>query len=43
MNRYNGTLTALTIAFNRDVYLAIKVDRHEGPHPTLTIALHGGI
>jgi hypothetical protein len=43
MKRYEGTLTALTIAFIRGLYLAIKMDRHEGPHSTHTIALHGGL
>jgi hypothetical protein len=38
MDRYEGPLTALTIALPRRLYLAIIMDRYGEPHTTLTIA-----
>jgi hypothetical protein len=35
--------TALTIVLHRGIYLAIIMNRYEGPQPALTIALHGGL
>jgi hypothetical protein len=35
--------TKLTIALLRGLYLAIIVNRHEGPHSALTIALLRGL
>jgi hypothetical protein len=43
---YNGPSerahTALTIAFNRGLYIAIIMERYEGLQNDLTISLHKG-
>jgi hypothetical protein len=41
--RYGGPLTALTIALNGGLYLAIIMDLYEGPRTALIIALHRGL
>jgi hypothetical protein len=38
-----GTHTALTIALNRGVYLAIIMEGYRGPPTALSIALHRGL
>jgi hypothetical protein len=43
MDRYGGPHTALTIAFNGDIYSAIIMDRRGVPFSALNIALHGDL
>jgi hypothetical protein len=52
MDHYEWPHNALTIALlgglylealHRGLYLAIIMDRYEGPNTTLSIALHGGL
>jgi hypothetical protein len=43
MDRYEGPLTTLTIAFYRILYIAIIMDRYEGTVTKLTIALYRGL
>jgi hypothetical protein len=43
MDRYEGTLSTLTIAFHRGLYLAIIMDRYEEHHTSLNIALNRGL
>jgi hypothetical protein len=43
MDRYEGPLTALSLALHRGVYLVIIMDRYEGPLTAVTIDLHRGI
>jgi hypothetical protein len=40
---YEEPFSGLTIALNRDLYLAIIMDGYEGPLTALTIALHRGL
>jgi hypothetical protein len=40
---YGEPVSGLTIAVNRGLYLAIIMDRYEGPRNALTIALHRGL
>jgi hypothetical protein len=42
MDRYEGPETALTIAMNGVLYLAIIMALYEGPITAITIALNGG-
>jgi hypothetical protein len=39
MDRPEMPYTVLTIALLKGLYLAIKMEHHEGPHSALTIAL----
>jgi hypothetical protein len=39
MDRYEGPLTALTMALHRGLYLDIIMDRYEGPLTDLTNSL----
>jgi hypothetical protein len=43
MYRYVWNIINLTIALHRDLYVAIIMDRYEGPLTSLTIALHRGL
>jgi hypothetical protein len=43
MDRYRGPQTALTIAWQGGLYLAIIMDRYRLLHTPLTIALYGGL
>jgi hypothetical protein len=43
MDRYGGPITALTIAFDRDLYLDIIMDRYWGPLTAPTISLDRGL
>jgi hypothetical protein len=43
MDRYEGPITALVIALDRGLSLAIIMDRYEGSLTDLTIALNGGL
>jgi hypothetical protein len=43
MDMEKGPQTALTIALDRGVYLAIIMDLEKGPQTALTIALHSGL
>jgi hypothetical protein len=43
MARYGVPQFALTIPLHGGPYLAIIIDRHEGPLTSLTIALHRGL
>jgi hypothetical protein len=38
-----ATHNALTIALHGGLYLAIIMDRYEGPQNSLNIAFHGGV
>jgi hypothetical protein len=43
MDRYEGPLTALTIALHGGLSLVIIMERYEGPLTALIIALHRGL
>jgi hypothetical protein len=43
MHRYEGPITALTLALHGGLYLSIITDIYEGPLIALTITLHGGL
>jgi hypothetical protein len=43
MDPYGRSITPITIAMRRGLYLAIITDRYVGPLTPLTIALHRGI
>jgi hypothetical protein len=45
MDRYEGhyCMNVLYVALHEFFYLAVILDRYEGPQTVLTIALHGAI
>jgi hypothetical protein len=43
MGPYEDPESALIIAFNRGLYLALIIHRYEGPLSALTIAVHRGL
>jgi hypothetical protein len=43
MDRYEGPLTAPSLALHRSLYLDIIMDCYEGPPTALTIHLHRGL